>query len=243
MNVTYLRTEIARTFRVPRFYIFTLAMPLVLYLMLSGIYGTDTVDGAAVPAWFMVSMSVFGAMGAATSVGGRIALERAAGWTRQLRLTPLSGPAYLAGKAATALLVAIPSLLLVYAAGRFGKHVSLPLSNWAEIFGWTLLALVPFVALGIWLGHVVSGDTLGAVSGGLFTVLALLGGIWFPVSQMPDTLASIARATPSYWLAQAGRDPLSGHTIGMHGVLVIAAWTAVFGLAAVRRYRRDAARA
>ena len=48
MNITYLRTEVLRTFRVPRFYIFTLAMPLVLYVMLSGIYGNDTVDGAAV---------------------------------------------------------------------------------------------------------------------------------------------------------------------------------------------------
>src|SRR5205085_1501490 len=130
--------------------------------------------------------------------------------------------AYLAGKAGTALVVAIASLLVLYAAGRFAQHVQLPLSTWAAVFGWTLVGLVPFVALGIWLGHVVSGDALGPVSGGLFTVLALLGGIWFPVSQMPHTLASIARATPSYWLAEAGRAPLSGHTIGLHGLLVLA---------------------
>jgi ABC-2 type transport system permease protein len=243
MNLLYLRTEIQRTFRVPRFYLFTLAMPLLLYVLFSSIYGTDTVDGTSVAAWFMVNMSVFGAMGAATSAGGRIAMERAVGWTRQLRLTPLTGRAYLAGKAATALVVAIPSLLLLYAAGRLVKGVDLPLATWAEVFGWTLVGLVPFVALGILLGHLLTGDSLGAVSGALFTMLALLGGIWFPVDQMPGALASIARATPSYWLAQAGRDPLSGHTIGMHGVLVLAGWTAVFGLAAVRRYRRDAARA
>ncbi len=243
MNLLYLRTEIQRTFRVPQFNLFTLAMPLLLYVLFSSIYGTDTVDGTSVAAWFMVNMSVFGAMGAATSAGGRIAMERAVGWTRQLRLTPLTGRAYLAGKAATALVVAIPSLLLLYAAGRLVKGVDLPLATWAEVFGWTLVGLVPFVALGILLGHLLTGDSLGAVSGALFTVLALLGGIWFPVDQMPGALASIARATPSYWLAQAGRDPLSGHTIGMHGVLVLAGWTAVFGLATVRRYRRDAARA
>jgi ABC-2 type transport system permease protein len=242
MNVTYLRMEILRTFRVPRFYIFTLLMPVLLYVLLVGVYGKGTLDGAAVSAWFMVSMAVFGAMGAATSVGGRIAIERAVGWTRQLRLTPLSGRAYLAGKAATSLVVAIPSLLLLYATGRIVKHVSLHFSTWAEIFGWTLLGLLPFVALGILLGHLVSGDALAAIAGGLYTVLALIGGVWFPVDQMPHTLASIARATPAYWLAEAGRAPLSGHTIGLHGVEVILVWTAALGVAAVRRYLRDTAR-
>jgi ABC-2 type transport system permease protein len=243
MTLHYLRMEIVRTFRVPRFYVFSIAMPLVLYLLLSSAYGTDRVEGTEVRAWFMVNMSVFGAMGAATSVGGRISLERAIGWTRQLRLTPLSGRAYLAGKAATALVVAIPSLLLLYAAGRLAKHVQLSAGTWLEVFGWTLVGLVPFVALGIWLGHLVSGDALGALSGGLFTVLGLLGGIWFPVDQMPGWLQSVARSTPSYWLAAAGRGPLSGTHIGMHGLVVLAAWTAAFGLGAVRRYRRDTARA
>jgi ABC-2 type transport system permease protein len=243
MTLHYLRMEIVRTFRVPRFYVFSIAMPLVLYLLLSSAYGTGKVEGAEVAAWFMVNMSVFGAMGAATSVGGRIAFERAVGWTRQLRLTPLSDRAYLAGKAATSIVVAIPSLLLLYVAGRLAKHVELPLATWAEVFGWTLVGLVPFVALGIWLGHAVSGEALGALSGGLFTMLALLGGIWFPVDQMPEWLRGIAHATPSYWLAAAGRGPLSGNQIGLHGLVVLAVWTALFGLAAARRYRRDTARA
>jgi ABC-2 type transport system permease protein len=237
MSLTFLRLEILRALRVPRFYVFTIAMPLILYVLLASAYGS-TIEGTDVAAWFMVSMSVFGAMGAATTVGGRIAVEREVGWTQQLRLTPLTGRAYLAAKAATAFLVAIPSLLLLYAAGRLVKHVHLPLSTWAEVFGWTMVGLVPFVALGILLGHLVSGEALGALSGGLFTLLALLGGIWFPVDQMPAALASIAKATPSYWLAQAGREPLTGHTIGVHGVLILAIWTVVFATVAARRYRR-----
>ncbi len=242
MNPRYLTTEVRRTFRVPRFYVFSLAMPLVLYLLFSSIYG-GTVDGTTTTTWFMVNMSVFGAMGAATAVGGRIAAERESGWTRQLRLTPLTGRSYLAGKAATSLVVAVPSLLLLYTAGWLIKGVSLPVGTWGAVFGWTLVGLVPFVALGILLGHALTGETLGAVAGALFTVLALLGGIWFPVDQMPDALASVARATPSYWLADAGREPLSGHTIGIHGVLMLALWTVAFALAAARCYRRDTARA
>lgn len=41
----------------------------------------------------------------------------------------------------------------------------------------SLLALAPFVALGIWLGHQLTVDVLGAVTGALLTGLAVLGGI------------------------------------------------------------------
>jgi ABC-2 type transport system permease protein len=239
MSLTYLRLEVLRAFRVPKQYILMIGMPLFLYLLLSSAYGTDPVDGAPVAAWFMVNMAVFGAMGGATSVGGRIAVEREIGWTRQLRLTPLSGRAYLAGKAATALLVSIPSLILLYVTGRVVRHVSLPLSTWAEVLGWTLIGLIPFVALGILLGHLIKSETLGPLSGALFTVLGLLGGIWFPISQMPTVMSHIAKATPSYWLAEAGRGPLTGHPIGGQGLLMIALWTVIFGALAARRFVKD----
>ena len=101
---------------------------------------------------------------------------------------------------------------------------------------------MPFVALGIWLGHRLTIDVLGPISGALFTVLGILGGIWFPVDQLPSWLQSFAKALPSYWLAQAGREPLAGSWIGWHGVSVLAVWTVVFSVLAARAYRRDTAR-
>ena len=242
MNATYLRTEVRRTLRSPRYFVFVVGMPVGLFLLFASLYGDSYQDGVSGTAWLMVSMSVFGAMGAAVSVGGRIAGERAVGWTRQLRLTPLPGWAYVAAKAATAVLVAVPALALVYAVGAGVEGVRLPAARWAEAAGWSLLALAPFVALGIWLGHLLTVDVLGAVSGGLFTGLGVLGGIWFPIDQLPGALAPVARALPSYWLAQAGREPLTGSWIGWHGLAVLAAWTAVFALLAARAFRRDAVR-
>ena len=186
----------------------------------------------------MVSMSVFGAMGAAVSIGGRIAGERQAGWTRQLRLTPMPGRMYVVSKAVTALAVAVPALALVYAVGAIVEGVRLPAARWAEAAGWSLLALAPFVALGIWLGHRLTVDVLGPLSGALFTALGILGGVWFPIDQLPSVMQGVAKALPSYWLAQAGREPLAGSWIGWHGVTVLAIWTAVFAVLGARAYRR-----
>lgn len=243
MNATYLRTEVRRTLRAPRYAVFVVGMPVALFLLFSSLYGEDSQDGIAATAWLMVSMSVFGAMGAAVSIGGRIAGERQAGWTRQLRLTPLSGRTYVLVKAVTALLVAVPALALVYAVGALAEHVRLPAAQWALAAGWTMAALLPFVALGIWLGHQLTVDVLGPLSGALFTVLGLLGGVWVPIDQLPGGLQDVARALPAYWLSQAGRAPLAGSWLGWTGVAVLAAWTVAFSLLAARAYRHDAARA
>ncbi|HZB47754.1 MAG TPA: ABC transporter permease [Mycobacteriales bacterium] len=243
MNATYLRTEVLRAVRSPRYSVFVAGMPVGLFLLFASLYGDGSQDGISARAWLMVSMSVFGAMGAAVSIGGRIAGERQVGWTRQLRLTPLPGWAYVAAKAGTALLVAIPALVLVYAVGAAVEGVRLPAADWLLAGGWSVLALAPFVALGIWLGHRLTVDVIGPLSGALFTALGVLGGIWVPVDQLPSGLQTVARDLPSYWLAQAGRMPLAGSWIGWHGLGVLALWTAVFALLAARAYRRDTARA
>jgi len=170
---------------------------LDLFLLFSSLYGSGDQDGIAAKAWLMVSMSVFGAMGAAVSIGGRIAGERQAGWTRQLRLTPMPGRMYVASKAITALAVAVPALALVYAVGAIVEGVRLPAARWAEAAGWSLLALAPFVALGIWLGHRLTVDVLGPLSGALFTALGILGGVWFPIDQLPSAMQGVAKALPS----------------------------------------------
>lgn len=51
------------------------------------------------------------------SPGGRIAVDRAKGWTRQLRITPLSVRTYFVAKLITAYVIALPTLAALYLAG------------------------------------------------------------------------------------------------------------------------------
>jgi ABC-2 type transport system permease protein len=81
-------SEVRRILRSPRFLIFTVGLPLLYFLIFSGIYASD---GGATVVVLMVMMAAFGAISASISVGGRVAAERHVGWNRQLRLTPLPG--------------------------------------------------------------------------------------------------------------------------------------------------------
>ncbi len=238
----YTRYELVRAFRNRRFFFFSLGFPLVLYFVIAGPQsGDDNFAGTGIPAalFYMAGLLSFGTMSSMISTGGRIAGERQAGWTRQLRITPLSARAYFRAKLFTAYAMAGLTIAALYIAGAI-LGVSLPASQWLEMTGLILVGLLPFAALGIGLGHLLNVDSVGPVMGGLTALLALVGGTWFPVTH--GFLHDVGQCLPSYWLAQAGHMGTGGAPWGLTGWLVTAAWTIVLAVLAGYAYRRDTGR-
>lgn len=245
LNVGYVRSEITRSLRNSRYLVFALVMPIVLFLVISSAGSDDgsTLDGLRLAPYIMVSMATFGAMSGVFSTGGRIALERGTGWHRQLRLTSLTGGQYVVAKALTGFAVAVPSLVAVFLVAAVKDDVRLSAARWLLTGGAILVSLLPLCALGIFLGYVARSDNLQAVSGGIYSLLALLGGLWVPLETFPTWVQRLAEALPMAWTAKAGRAALQGSWIGWHGTAVLLAWTVVFALLAARAYGRDAQRA
>jgi ABC-2 type transport system permease protein len=243
LPLTYIRYELARTFRNRRFFLLSLGFPLVLYFVIAG-PNRNVQDlagsGVSAPLYFMASLASFGTMSAMLSSGARIATERSVGWTRQLRITPLSPRAYFRTKVLTAYALALVSVAALYAAGA-SLGVSMSAHDWLVMTGLILVGLIPFAALGITLGHLLTPDSIGPAMGGGVSLLALLGGTWFPLGSH-GFLHDIAQYLPSYWLVQAGHVALGGHPWTVTAWLVVGGWTVVLGALAVRAYRRDTGR-
>jgi ABC-2 type transport system permease protein len=237
---TYTRYELLRTIRNRRVLIFSLGFPLVLYLAIAS-PNRNVTDfsgtGISIPLYFMVGLAAFATMNAMLASGGRIAADRAAGWNRQLRVSPLTPAAYIGTKVLSGYFLAGLSILVLYACG-VALGVSLSASRWLEMTGLLLVGLIPFAALGIALGHLLRSDSVGPAVGGLVAVFALLGGAWFPISSH-GFLHELAQALPSYWLVQASHAGLGQGGWGIHGWLVMTVWTvALIGLA-IRAYQHD----
>jgi ABC-2 type transport system permease protein len=242
-QVAYTRFELLRTFRNVRFFLFTLVFPLILYFVIAAPERSEhdlAGTGISAPLYFMVSIASFGTMMAMVSSGARIAAERTAGWTRQLRITPLTTRAYFRAKVVTAYLMACLTILLLDISGMT-LGVSLPIGKWIEMTGLVLVALIPFAALGILLGHLMTSDSIGPATGGLVSLLALLSGTWFPLGNS-GFLHDVAQYLPSYWLVQAGHVALGGDAWGSKGWLVVLVWTLVLVRLARWAYRRDTVR-
>jgi len=239
----YTRFELVRTFRSKRFFVFSLGFPLILYFVIAGPNRHDAnFGGSGIPAplYYMVGLASFGTMSAMLSTGARIAGERQVGWNRQLRLTPLSARAYLRSKVITAYGMALASLTLLFVSGA-SLGVSLSAGDWVRMTLLILIGLVPFAALGILIGHLITVDSIGPVMGGTVSLLALVSGTWFPIGHH-GFLYDFARNLPSYWLVQASHVSLGGHGWGTRGWVVIVVWTAVLVVLARQAYRRDTGR-
>jgi ABC-2 type transport system permease protein len=120
-STTYIRYELLRMLRNRRFFLFSLGFPLVLYYVIAAPNRNVTDlggSGVSAPLYLMVGLAAFGTMNAVISGGARIALDRSVGWTRQLRLTPLSPRSYLATKILVAYLTALITIVVLAIAGR-----------------------------------------------------------------------------------------------------------------------------
>jgi ABC-2 type transport system permease protein len=243
MPLLYARYELLRTLRNRRFFVLSLGFPLVLYFVIAA-PNRNVADiagsGISFPLYYMVAMATFGTMSAMLSSGARIATERAIGWNRQLRITPLSPRAYFRVKVITGYMMALISLLALYLAGVC-LGVSLSADEWLKMTALMLVGLVPFAALGIMLGHMLTPDSVGPALGGGVSLLALLGGVYFPLPSH-GFLHDVGQYIPSYWLARASHVALGGAAWSTMGWLVMATWTIVLGALAARAYRRDTGR-
>jgi ABC-2 type transport system permease protein len=241
-GLLYTRFELLRAFRNRRFFIFSFGFPLVLYYLIAAPQ-KNTQDlagtGISAPLYYMLGLAAFGTMASMISSGGRIAAERQAGWTRQLRITPLTPRAYFRAKVVASYAMAITSLLLLYVAGT-SLGVSLPAHDWLAMTGLILIGLLPFAALGILVGHLMNVDSIGPLTGGLVAILAFLSGTWFPLTH--GFLYDIGQYLPGYWIVQASHIAVHGRGWTAQGWIVVIVWTVVLVFLARLAYRRDTQR-
>ncbi|WP_446216339.1 ABC transporter permease [Micromonospora sp. IBHARD004] len=241
-STAVLAIEIRRVLRNRRTLIFILVMPAVLFLLF-GLpqRGQELPNGRPVTAWIMISLAVYGAMVATTSAGAAVATERALGWSRQLRLTPLRPPAYVATKVATAMVLGLIAVLVEFAVGA-GAGVRLPVQVWlvAGLTAW--LGSLVFAAFGLFVGYLAPAENVMQFMGPILAILAMLGGLFVPLDVLPHALQQIAKFTPVYGVGQLARAPLTGAGMDWVALGNLAGWTVLFGLGAARLFRRDTTR-
>ncbi|WP_086679041.1 ABC transporter permease, partial [Amycolatopsis pretoriensis] len=211
---TYLLTEIRRNFRQPRFLVFVVAFPVLMFLLQANVFiKADAPEHAQFAAVIMINMMTFGTFAAANTSGGRLALERALGWQRQLRLTPLTGTGYLAGKGLSGMLVGLPALILVPLLAVTVEGVHLDAAGWIRIFAGVWLGTLPLVLLGLLIGQFGTPETMQPISMIVTLGMGFLGGLWIPLEGMPAWMHDVAQIMPTYWVLQVARPAVTSDMV------------------------------
>ena len=219
------RAELRRLLRNRRYFIFTVAFPVVLYLLL-GKQVSSTANGVAFAAYYMVSMATFGAFsGALNGNAQRISQEKKDGWIRQLRLTPLPANAYVISKVLVSLATTVPSIVIVMLLGRVYGNVHLPAWEWPVIAVTVWFGSTIFAALAVASGYRFPPEQVLPVAFIVYFVFAILGGLWFPLSGF---LGKVGEFTPTYDAVKIGTDVIQGASVAVGLAVGLAVWLAIF---------------
>ncbi|WP_328475347.1 ABC transporter permease [Actinoplanes sp. NBC_00393] len=238
----YLRFELRRLVRDPRLTLFAVLGPVATYLIFSSWAGGDQLEGLDAPAAIMVGLAGYGAVAGVLMVGASVSQERAVGWLRQLRVTPLPSSRVVAVKALLSSLCAVPPVVAVGIAGRLQHHVELSAGRWVALVLLMWAGTVPFALLGLAIGYGLTPQVAQPANFLVFLALAVLGGLLVPATYFPEALQHLAHALPTYRYAELGWHAAAGEPPAAPGLGVLAVWTVVFAAAAARAYRHSTVR-
>ncbi|MCR6663279.1 MAG: ABC transporter permease [Luteimonas sp.] len=229
------KCEFMRLLREPAFGVPVVAFPALFYLLFGVVLNKGSAGAAQ---YLLATYGVFGVIGAAMfGFGVTVATDREQGYLRLKRTLPVPVGAFLLAKMAMAALFAILISLVLALLASALAGVSLAASQWALLLLVNVLGVLPFAAIGMYFGTLLSGNAAPALLNVLYLPMAFLSGLWLPLSMLPDFLARIAPAWPAYHLGQLALKVVGHDEVGatwLH-LLVLAVVTAAFFALAQRR--------
>ncbi|MEV0093607.1 ABC transporter permease [Streptomyces sp. NPDC050738] len=244
---TLIRLEIVRTLRNKKFMFFSILYPSMLYLIIaSGASATDKVPGTdlTLQNFYVVAMASFGALTAVLMGNSeRIAKEREKGWVRQLRLTSLPGRGYVLAKIASAAVVTLPCIVVVFIVAASAKNVRFDAWQWLALTGAIWAGSLVFAALGVAIGYIASGDAVRPITMIIYFGLSILGGLWMPTTVFPDWLQTISKWLPTHAYAALGQSIEMGNAPQAKDVTLLFVYFLLFAGGAAYLYRKDTLKA
>jgi ABC-2 type transport system permease protein len=238
--LTEAKYESLRLLRTPGFVLPTLLFPLMFY-SLFGIVLAGSRASAQAAAPIFVSYCIFGSMAPGLfGFGITLAIERDQGIVTYKRAVPMPAAAFLCAKMLMAMLfVGIVATSLIVAAVT-AAHVQLGVTQYLAIAFVAILGVLPFCALGFFIGSRATAAAAPAVTNLIYLPMAFLSGLWVPLAFLPQFVRSIAPIWPPYHLSQlafAAAGLRYEGTVTVH-VVVLAIVTFVFASLAARRLAR-----
>lgn len=241
-NFLALRLEITRVLRNRRTLFFIVVFPCVFFFLFStgNRQARDPNAASQALAYVMISMAVYGAMVGNTSGGASVAVERSLGWSRQLRLTPLAPAAYVAMKVLASMTLGLIAVCSTFTIGAL-NGVRMPIETWlmAGAAAWACSSV--FAAFGLFVGFLFPAENVMQFVGPLMAFMAMFGGLFVPLNNLPQGMQNFARYTPMYGVGILARAPLVGGASAWAAGSVIV-WAIIFAIGAMIVFRRDTQR-
>ena len=231
-----IKIEFTKMIRTPAFAVPTLFFPAMFYVLFGVVMqGGDPEASLQI----FARMGVFGTMAPGLfGFGVSLAFEREYGQLTFKQALPTPPGSYLLARMLMAMLFAsiIATLLIVLAVTL--TKAPLTAVSAIKVFFIEVLGVLPFCAMGLFVGSAASGQAAPAIVNIIYLPMAFLSGLWFPLQYLKYPIfQEMAPLWPSFHLSQIALHELGKESFGSMGshFCALIGITLLFFTIAVRR--------
>jgi ABC-2 type transport system permease protein len=196
------RFQLRAFLRNKRARMFTLVIPLILLALLAGVFhgGETTVSGVTIDyrQFFVPSVIVFSlTLTTLAMLVASVVQQRELGILKRRRATPMPAWALILSQSLTVVLMAIGTVALLLIVGAIAFGVHFPLAGVPALVLGVLGGATAFCGLGYALSTFAdTADSAQPMIQLIMFPLFFISGIWVPLSELPNWLATIAKIFP-----------------------------------------------
>jgi ABC-2 type transport system permease protein len=228
---------------------FTLTLPvlfLVIFASLFGAHGhTTSVPGGTISTsvYYVPGIIALGVISATfANLVASVITQRERGVLKRRRATPVPASALIAGRALTAVVVAVVIAAVLLGVGWAAYGASVPGRTAMALAVTVIVGAAAFCCLGYAVASLIRNeDAALPVTQAMLLPLYFISGVFVPTAILPRWLADVGDVFPVKRLANALLVAYDPHTTGLgfsgQDLLIVAAWGVAGLVIALRRFR------
>ena len=240
-----LRFDVLASLRNRRVVFLSIALPVLLLVVLTGLYGDSaeveaigrqvSAERAFVPGIMALAVLTSSFMTLLMTVAG----QRQAGVLKRRRATPVPPLVLILGRVLTATGTSLAAVAVMLVIADVGYDIAPPAGFELPMLLGVLVGSVSFACCGYALAALVtSPESAGPIVQVILLPLQLISGVYFPTSGLPDWLHTVASAFPLVHVTQAlQHGMLPDPSIPWGDLGVLALWAVGAAAVAVRTFR------
>lgn len=228
-NIALLKTEFKIIFRKKLTTFLSIILPVGFYLLFTSLLDLPEEAKQQFYKEYMYSMTVFSLMSfCLMQFPLDIIEERNTGWFKRLMVTPLSSKIYFITKVIKTMLLFLLSILLIFVVVHLYKNVNMSIQHWllSGVSLWIGASL--FLTLGLVIAQFNETQKANSIANIINMLLAILGGLWFPVQTFPIWLQKISKITPTYHLKNLALELVKNQGLNITSLFTLIVYSIMF---------------
>ncbi|GAB6092705.1 ABC transporter permease [Furfurilactobacillus curtus] len=218
--------------RNPSFLFFSLVMPAGFYLLFTKIMTNESAtEQSHFAVAYMNSMIVFSLLlGMIFSFASLLGEDHRQNLLTLMAITPVNPLTYYA-----ALVIVMSSLnvlvvLVIEVLAVVMNHVDLTYSSLLVTAGWAVVGGIPLMLIGATIAQSTRPATISALCNLVVFPMAIVSGLWWPLSLLPDWMQQFGKLMPTYAVSQLLNSATGQATFSWRWVMMLASWVVVISI-------------